>query len=279
MKVKETREVALAEILVGEYEARVAEEDPGLTALAASIRTFGLLTALGVVETEKGLQLVHGHRRYSACVMARVTRVRVDVLEGTTAEMERASIVENYHRRDISPVERAAQIANAVSRELMPVEELAETFGRSVTWIREQVAMMDWPADVLEAVHAGSVSVAAAMHLARVTDDSYREFLVNSARESGCSGRTAAAWLQGWRAMQPVEEVVTMEAPPVEGGPRVEVPRTLCMGCGESYRPDGLVMVYVCPACVTALQGGGRVVDRQGEAVNGGSGRLRSAPV
>lgn len=259
MRVIETREVPLAEILVGDYEVRSAEEDLELPALAESIRRDGLLQALGVVETEAGYRLVHGHRRYSACLMARVTPVRCDVIEGDGRALERASMIENYHRRDVSPIERAAQIGHALESQLMTVGELAETFGRSEDWVRRQAAMMAWPIDVVEAVHRRELSVAAAEHLAEIEDDVYRVFLIRQAVDGGCTERTAIAWLAGWRAQVPATALPASVPAEPGGGPKVVMPRCVCLGCRAECPPDGLGMAYLCPHCLVALQTGGRV--------------------
>lgn len=259
MKVLRTETVPLAAILVGDYEVRSAEDDPDLPALADSIRRHGLLQAMGVVEKADGLHLVHGHRRYSACIMARLSHVRVDVLEGDDATMERASIIENYHRKDVTPMERAAQIAGAIESGAMGIEELAETFGRSVDWVREQVAMMSWPGDVQDLVHRRVLSPSAARHLAQVTDDAYRGFLLGHAVEGGCTERTAVAYLMGWRMQQPAEQVVLTPQVEQQGPPRPVLPKSLCMGCHEAFAPDGMAIAYLCPGCVVALQTGGKV--------------------
>ena len=254
MRVVRTETVPLATIVVGDYEVRTAESDPELPALAESIRNDGLLVALGVVEKGDGLHLVHGHRRYSACIMARVSSVRVDVLEGDKAGLERASIIENYHRRDISAMERAAQIAAVVENGTMKVDELAEVFHRSVEWVNDQIAMMAWPGDVQGAVHRGQLSVGAAEHLAKIRDDSYRGFLVMQAVESGCTARTAQSWLAGWRAMLPVETVAAQTVSGGDGGAPRQAPQSMCVKCKGMMSPEGLVPVYVCPRCVVALR-------------------------
>lgn len=257
MRVIETIVVPLAEIVVGDYEVRAAETDPEIQALADSIRREGLLVAMGCVRRDGQLRLVHGHRRYTACVLARVTPVRVDVLEGDDAAMERASIIENYHRKDVSPIERAAQICAVLEGGTMTVEELAAVFDRSVDWVRDQAAMMAWPDDVRDAVHSRVLSAGAGNQLARIVDGAYRGFLIAQAVESGCTERTAQGWLAGWRAMLPAEQVVQQVPAPAEPGHAPVVPQAMCAGCRGMVRPDGLVPVFVCPACAVRLRQGG----------------------
>ena len=144
----------------------------------------------------------------------------------------------------------------------MTLEEVCEVFDRSMEWVGEQMAMMEWPADVQELVHRRLVAPVAGRYLARIEDDAYREFLLRQAAESGCTERVAQAWLLGWRSMMPVEQVAQEPVASPTGPARPVVPRSVCLGCKEGYAPDGLAMVWLCPGCLTALQGGA-VVQRR----------------
>jgi hypothetical protein len=112
---------------------------------------------------------------------------------------------------------------------------------------------------VQEVVHARQLSPTAAGHLAKITDDEYRLFLLRNAIENGCSERTAIGWLQGWRAMIPAEQVAASPVQDERGPMRPVVPRSVCLGCRESYPPDGLCMTWLCPTCLGVLQTGGTV--------------------
>lgn len=247
-------EVPLSEILVGEHEVRTPEEDPELVTLAQSIAEVGLVNPLTVRRTDKGYQLIAGHRRYSACVIARQSSVPVCVFEVEPVGGERLSIVENFHRRDLSPMEQAAQIAHAVDSGAMSVDELAGVFRRSVDWVRGQCEMMAWPEDVRVAVHSRRLSPSAARHLARIEDDATRMFYVETAMENGCTERTAVSWLQGWQAMRPAAEVVAEGPGPAAPGPARVAPQALCMKCGAESAAEALVPVFVCAGCVAALR-------------------------
>ena len=136
----------------------------------------------------------------------------------------------------------------------MTAEQVAAGFHRSEHWVAQQVAILGWPDDVLAAVHAGSMSVAAASNLALVTDDNYRSFLVRNATESGITARVSAAWLQAWRSMAPPEEAIVSEPEP--GGSAVvpAVPQAPCICCAEIKRTDSLSSVLICAPCINTLR-------------------------
>jgi len=242
--------VPLLQVHPGRHVVRAGGEDAELADLAASIQREGLINPIGVEATDDGYVVVHGHRRYAACRMAGVVEVPVRVFAGGEADLGRVVFAENYHRKDPSPVEQAAAIKDRLQGGDMSVEEVAAVFGRSAAWVRGQVAMMEWPDDVLMEVHGRRLSRAAGEALAQVTDEDYRVFLVRNAVESGATGRTCEAWLSAWRSMMPAEDAVGLEAPPSAGVPVRPLPEAPCLMCGESYRIDALSSVLMCVGCV-----------------------------
>jgi len=249
-------EVAVADIEVGAYEVRMREEDEELVSLAASIRADGLMVPLIVRTKGDGWELVAGHRRLAACRLAGLERVTARAVLGDEGACERISIAENEFRRAVSPVERAHQIERAYATGVMGIEELAAAYGRSVAWVEGQIEILGWPERIQGAVHNGKMGVGVARQLAKVTDDAYREVLVTAALESGCTERTAAGWVAGFRAMEPALDVAAKVVEYDGSGARVVVPTAVCPGCREEFRPDAMVPVLLCMACQGTLRGG-----------------------
>lgn len=250
-------EIGLAEIEVGGFEVRVLEDDAELVALADSIRADGLIEALIVRATGEGYELVAGHRRLAACRLAGFERVSCRVLSGDEGSCERVSIAENEFRRDVSPVERAWQIRRAYESGAMGLEDLGRAYGRRVEWVEGQLAILSWPERVQRAVHEGKMGVGVGRQLARVEDEGYREVLITAALESGCTERTAAGWVAGYKAMEPAVEVAERVAVSDGSGGAVVMPMVVCPGCLESFRPDAMVAVGLCMGCRGTLEGGG----------------------
>jgi len=246
--------IPLEKIKVGEYAQRVDAEDDGISELAASIRRVGVLVPLVVVATEDGFTLVAGHRRYMAACQAGLQTVPCINRSGSVADNKEVSFAENLFRKDLSSVELAAAMKDCLDQGTLGVDDLAAGLHRSISWVQSHVAILSWPADVLEAIHNGKLSLAAASNLAVVHDDIYRGFLVRQAVESGATARTTAAWLQAWRSMAPPEEAVTRE--PVPAGERATpaVPQAPCIVCGNVFRTDELSHVPVCVHCIHTIR-------------------------
>lgn len=251
--------INLGNIKVGTHEQRVSYDEEYIRGLADSILSIGLINPLSVVRSDGGYLLVAGHCRLAALkVLGRVTATCV-IGEDTEGRSAAVTFAENFHRRDLSPVEQASAIKDCFSQKIMTIEELAKSFHRTPYWINHQIAMLDWPSDVLETVHLKSLSVSAAANIAQVTDNNYRGFLLRNAVESGATARATAAWLQAWRSMQPAEEAIQAESLPPGNVPVPAVPQAPCLCCSTVHPVNEMSHVPLCTRCIGTIRsiGGG----------------------
>jgi len=248
------KEIPIRKIKVGEHEQRLDTQDEGIAELAASIRRIGIVVPISVFERQGFFLLVAGHRRYRAAIMSGMESVPAIVRKENAAENTEISFAENYFRKDLSPVELACAIKDCYTRATLTVKEIAAGFHRSEHWVHSMMAVADWPADVLGAIHEKGISVAAASNLVLVTDEQYRFFLLRNAVEQGATARTTAAWLQAWQAMLPPEEAITAE--PVSMGTHQTpmVPQAPCLCCGQTFKVNEMSHVPVCGACVKIIR-------------------------
>ena len=249
--------VPVEKIKVGDHAQRMEGEDEGIEELARSIARIGLLVPLVVCGGPDSYVVIAGHRRLAACQIAGRKTVPCVVRKGTESAKAEMTFAENMFRKDLSPLELAAAVKDCIENKVMTVDELAAGLHRSTEWIRRMVAMLDWPADVLEVIHAEKISVSAGHNLALVDGDTYRRFLVKNAVESGATARSTAAWLQAWRSMQPMEQAVTAEPGSAESRPTPMVPQAPCLACGQVFRTDELSHVPICAGCIQAIRNAG----------------------
>ncbi len=250
----EIQDVPIEKIKIGEHELRAEGEDETLFSLASSIRRIGILVPLVCRRVGDELHLIAGHRRLAAARQANISKVPVVINTYDDAQSSEVSLAENLFRRDLTPVEVAAGLKDIFDNGTMTLSDLKAALHRSEYWIVSQVNMLKWPADVLDAIHAGWLSVAAASNLALVHDDTYRDFLLNNAESNGATARTTAAWLQAWRSMAPQEEAI--QAEPVAPGRAVTpmTPQAPCMCCSQVFRTDELSHIPVCSGCIRAIR-------------------------
>jgi len=254
LKVKE---IPVGKIQVGAHAQRMEGEDKELDGLAASIGRIGIVMPLVVAPDGDSFVLVAGHRRLAAairCGMSTVPCVSKSAKGNVAAEI---TFAENLFRKDLTPLELAAAVKDCIDNKTMTVDELAYSLHRSAEWIRRMVAMLDWPADVLEVIHGESISVSAAHNLALVDDAPYRAFLLRNAVDSGATARATAAWLQAWRSMQPASEAIQAQPVAGESRPMPMVPQAPCLACGQVFRTDQLSHVPICAGCIQLIRNAG----------------------
>lgn len=249
--------IPVAKIFARDYSVRADVDEDGILELAASIRRVGIIVPLVVRPDGDQFQIVAGHRRYLAAFRADLKEVpaiiRTDE-DNITAEV---SLAENLFRQDLTPIEQAAAIKDTLDNQVMDRPELAKAMHRTELWVQAQVQMLNWPDDVLAALHQGWISVSAASNISLIEDDTYRNFLLSNARDNGATARTTAAWLQAWRSQRPAEEAI--QAEPVSGTEAITpaLPQAPCLVCNNVFRTDGLAMVMVCPGCIATIRGVG----------------------
>jgi len=250
----EVQEIEVEKIAVGDYDRRVSYEGADFDLLVASIRRLGIIEPLVVSKTDEAITLVAGHRRLEAAKHVGLKSVPAMVIEGQDAKRTEVGLAENIFRKDLTPVELASAIRDIVEGGTMTAKEVGIALHRSEFWVHQQIAMLAWPADVLEAVHDDEISVTAAANLAEVADNSYRAFLLRSAVENGATARTTAAWLQAYRAAQPPD--VALAAEPVAGKTPAQplIPQVPCFACGQVFRQDCVSHLPLCGGCIAAIR-------------------------
>lgn len=248
------KQIPISKLAADQHMLRLEVDNEDLDDLAASIRRIGIIVPLLVRPEGDSFVVIAGHRRLAAAHRVGLLEVPCCVREDTGAAGAEVSIAENIFRTDLSPIEQGSAIKDILDQKIMDVPEVARMVHRSEHWVRAQLSLLAWPADVLEAIHNGKISVSAASNLAIIEDSKYRGFLLQNAVESGATARTTAAWLQAWRAAMPPETALSQ--PPVSGPERVTpaLPEAPCLCCNQMFRTDGLAMVMVCTSCVNAIR-------------------------
>lgn len=250
-------QIPIGKLLSGDHANRASLDDEAISDLASSIGRLGVLNPLLVVSTGDSFTIIAGHRRLIAAQRAGLSQLPCIVREDDVAGTHEISLVDNVLREALTPLEVACAIKDAVDNKITTVEDIAGSMHRTVRWVAAQIAMLSWPADVLEVIQNGTLSVSAASNLALIEEENYRNFLLRTATEQGATARTTAAWLQAYRASKPPEIAVTAEPVPAGSSSTPAVPQAPCLACGEVYRTDELSHVPICTRCIKAIRSAG----------------------
>jgi ParB family chromosome partitioning protein len=114
----------------------------------------------GEGEEGGGYEIVAGTRRYNACKMLGWRKIFCQVVELEDKDAFEVSLIENIHSKNLNPVEEAHAFQDYVTNYGWGgISELATRLGKSVSYVDKRIRLLDLPADVVESLSTGSLSV------------------------------------------------------------------------------------------------------------------------
>lgn len=225
-------------------------EPDALAELARSLSTQGQLQPILVKASANGFTIIAGHRRYLAARSLGWPTIEAKILPANTPDEQILSLIENLHREPLTPVEEARVVYNLVIDRALDVDLAASLFSKTRAWIDARLALLEYPENLLDAIHAETISLSVARELCRVTDDGFRAFLLHNAVENGCTAKTARLWADDWQrshASQGEPTTAVPGPPPPYEGQAVGI---ACAACDKLYPIQNLRPLYCCPGCV-----------------------------
>ena len=177
--------------------------------------------------------------------------VQIRTLDDTAAALTRLS--ENVIRSNITPVEEAMQLHTLVEANPQGTIGVAQQLGRSQTWVEDRLDILTWPDALIAHVHDRRISLAAAKHLARISDPVTQAMYINDAARNGISSRTAAQWRASANADAaggPDQSVFSEE---IQISPMTTTTFVICFCCREQKLIDQTRAARLCNDCALHL--------------------------
>jgi ParB family chromosome partitioning protein len=246
--------VSLAKIREPAHQLRESIDPARLGELADSMSSEGLHQPIGVRgPTEDGsYEIVWGHRRFLAAKLLAWAAIPARVLPRDFDPLL-AAVSENLQRDDLNPIEEARAIQKFVERG-HPVVGIARLFRRSEAWVKDRLAMLTLPDDLIEAVSSKTLPLAVISVLRDIDHPAYRQSLIREAVAHGASAAVAEVWRAHYFAdrariiqnAETVEEIVSSRASFVITYP--------CEWCGELEPFERTTSFRLCHGCSGELR-------------------------
>lgn len=173
----------IGQLVESKTNARKRFNAQTLAELADSIKTIGILQAPLVrplpghrVADTAGMaikpthEIVAGHRRYRAAVMAGLQVIGVNVRSITDAEMYKAQSVENLHREGLSELDEGEGYADWMEATGIKAEGIAKEIERSVRYVYDRLRLCKLQPETKAALQDGIIDVSRALLLAPIPD-------------------------------------------------------------------------------------------------------------
>ncbi len=189
-------EVNVYEVDSNPFQPRVEFGEEELASLAESIKHHGLIQPISVRRVGDRYQLVAGERRLRAAIKAGWQRVPAQVVEVDDRQLAELAIVENLHRKDLNPLEKASSFQQYLGRYQCTQEELARRLQIDRSTVANLIRLLELPAEVQQAIHAGAISQGHARALLPLDEEHEQIAFCKRIQSEGLSVRAVEGLVQ-----------------------------------------------------------------------------------
>jgi ParB/RepB/Spo0J family partition protein len=220
-----------------------------VTSLANSIAAIGLTNPITLRPAGHRFTITAGNNRFLAAKKLGWNTIPAHVIDDDDRNSALRRLSENVTRSNLSPVEEALQLATLVEQHPDGTIGLADALGRTQAWIEDRLAILTWPANLIEHLHARRIKLGAAKHLAQIPDPATRDSFIRDAAQNGITANTARLWKA--HAMSELAAQNDLPLPALGAPDQKTITHTLvhCFTCRE-YKPiEDTAPARVCSAC------------------------------
>lgn len=173
------RLINIDSIIPNRFQPRLQFDDEALNELAASIKEHGIIQPLVLRRVADKFEIIAGERRFKAAQLAGLTSVPAVISDLDDNESAEVAIIENTHRRDLSPIEEAKSYKKLLDRKYVTQEQLASRLGTSQSNVANKIRLLTLDETVQNALLKEQISERHARSLLRVTDKFKQVDLLN----------------------------------------------------------------------------------------------------
>jgi ParB/RepB/Spo0J family partition protein len=229
---------------------RIEITEESITELAKDIRDNDLTNPICVRQQGERFEIIAGDRRYHAVKYLGWPVVMCkDFGPITDEQCEKIRLSENIQREQLSPFEEAIQITQLYALNEHDTDRVAKACNRSKAWVAQRRDLFNIPLALQPLVHNKSLSIGAALALAKIDIDKDRDYYTRLAMLDGCSVAVLERWIADYhtqRLTQP-EGDVTMPTMPEPGQPIIVY--LACNLCDEPADTRTRAAKFVCIKC------------------------------
>jgi ParB family chromosome partitioning protein len=189
-ELEELRNVPTDLVDPNPHQPRRSFDEEGLTALATSLQTRGVLQPVLVRPLPGGrYELIAGERRWRAARLAGIAEIPAIVRRHDDAASLEIAVIENMAREDLNPVDEARACAALVEELSLTREEVGRRVGRSRVAVSNLIRLLDLPDEALELMERGDLTEGHGRALLLASDHGDRRRLARGAAAGGWSVR------------------------------------------------------------------------------------------
>ncbi|MFD2451766.1 ParB/RepB/Spo0J family partition protein [Ideonella paludis] len=179
--MSQTPQIRVDHIHESPFNPRRVFNETRLQELATDIKQLGVLQPVLVrpripelfhgIDDENavaGYELVFGHRRYRAAVLAGLETMPAMVQSLTDEQVKRMQLSENLQRDDVHPIEEAEGFQALMAEHGLSADDLVAETGKSRSYIYGRLKLLQACKEVRDACLAGEIGSETALLVARI---------------------------------------------------------------------------------------------------------------
>lgn len=222
--------------------------------LAGSIKQYGVIEPLVIKRKGKRYEVVAGHRRLVAAIVAGLVKVPCVIYNAPPEDQDLVKIHENVHREALNPVDEAYFLEEVQKRHKLTRQQLANLIGRVKSYVDDRLAVRNYPLDVKQALHAGLIVFSVAREFAKVKDEMVRSDYLHHAIEGGVTPELALKWRRIWEDARAAETPRSPETAPLVGAGQEHEYSVKCDLCLQPVALSRAKVLYAHDECVQELK-------------------------
>jgi len=164
-------DIPLSEIKPNPYQPRKTFDEKALLELSESIKEYGLLQPIVVVEDIDGYIIVAGERRFRASKMAKTKSIKAVVATLNDDGMRKQAVIENVQREDLNSIELAHAYQELVKIHEITHDELSKIVYKSRAHITNTMRLLQLTKKVQKALLEGKITAGHAKVLVNLSQD------------------------------------------------------------------------------------------------------------
>jgi ParB family chromosome partitioning protein len=184
-------------------QARNVFDDEKLGELTSSVREHGVIQPLLVRKTSTGFELIAGERRLRAARAAGLKEVPVILSEVDDHKAAEMGLIENIQRENLNAMEEAAAYEKMMSEYHYTQETLAETLGKSRSYIANTLRLLSLDQKAKELLSEGKISAGHGRALLSVKAETRKEQLLQRILKENLSVRQAEEAAKALNELKP----------------------------------------------------------------------------
>ena len=155
----EVVQLRLSEISPNPYQPREVFDEEGISELADSIKSYGVLQPIIVKKTSSGYNIVSGERRYRATRQVGLETIPALIREFDDRLMMEIALLENIQRENLNPLEEAKALKIIMDRYNYTQEDIAKKMGKSRSHIANTLRLLSLNARIQDLILNAKISM------------------------------------------------------------------------------------------------------------------------